>query len=223
MERLEGEDLAAYLRRRGALPPAEVAELAANLAAALEAAHGAGVVHRDLKPQNVYLVRGTSTLKLLDFGISRLSDTPSGDTLTHAAVVGSPGYLAPEQARGASAEIGAHTDVFALGAICYRALTGVEAFPGRTAATAIYEALQRDPPPPSQLVPGLPGAVAVAVDAVLALALAKAPTLRYQRAAELATELRLALAGTLPEAVLARARALPRAAPPAGQTLVASL
>ncbi|MCC6996171.1 MAG: serine/threonine protein kinase [Deltaproteobacteria bacterium] len=223
MERLEGEDLGAYLRRRGALPPAEVAELVANLATALEAAHGAGVVHRDLKPQNVYLVRGTATLKLLDFGISRLSDTPTGATLTHAAVVGSPGYLAPEQARGASAEIGAHTDVFALGAICYRALTGVEAFPGRTPATAIYEALQREPPPPSQLVPGLAGAVAAAVDAVLALALAKAPTLRYQRAAELATELRLALAGTLPEAVLARARALPRAAPPAGQTLVASL
>ncbi len=217
MERLEGEDLGAYLRRRGVLPPAEVADLVDKLATVLEAAHGAGVVHRDLKPQNVYLVRGTTTLKLLDFGISRLSDTPTGATLTHAAVVGSPGYLAPEQARGASAEIGPHTDVFALGAICYRALTGVEAFPGRTPASAIYEALQRDPPPPSQLAPALPAAV----DAVLALALAKAPTQRYHRAGELATDLRLALAGTLPEAVIARARALPAAAPPPGQTLVA--
>ncbi len=217
MERLEGEDLAADLRRRGALPPAEVAELAGNLATALEAAHRAGVVHRDLKPQNVYLLRGGSALKLLDFGISRLSDTPTGQTLTHAAVVGSPGYLAPEQARGASGEIAARTDVFALGAICYRALTGVEAFPGRTPATAIYEALQRDPPPPSQLRSELPAAL----DAVLALALAKAPAQRYQHAAELASDLRLALAGTLPDAVIARARALPAAAPAPGQTLVA--
>lgn len=98
-------------------------------------------------------------------------------------------------------QIGAHTDVFALGAIAYRALTGVPAFPSRNPTAAIYEALTLHPPPPTQLQPALPEDV----DVVLALALAKRPDERYQRASELARDLEIACAGALPTQVCARA------------------
>jgi len=202
MERLRGEDLAAHLRRRGRLPAAEVADLLDRMTTALEAAHQAGVVHRDLKPQNVFL-DDDGQLRLLDFGLSRLEESTDDLTRT-AAVLGTAGYLAPEQARGHGDDIGPHTDVFALGAILYRALTGENAFPSRNYAAALMEALELHPPPPSTVAPGIPGDV----DHVIALALAKRIGDRYRSASALAGDFRRAVNGTLDEETRSRARLL---------------
>jgi len=205
MERLSGEDLSIVLRRSGTLSAGELVPMIERVASALDAAHDAGIVHRDMKPQNVFLLAG-GDVRLLDFGISRLAEGGGDDAgLTQSsAVLGSAGYLAPEQARGEQKRIGPQTDVFALGAILYRALTGASAFPARSPAAAIFEAIHHHPPAPSRVHPGIPGDV----DAVVALALAKDPAQRYQRATELARDLRLAFMNQLPEETLARARTL---------------
>jgi serine/threonine-protein kinase len=120
-------------------------------------------------------------------------------------ILGTAGYLAPEQVRTSMGAIGPATDVFALGAIIYRALTGVPAFPARDVAAAIDEALHHHPRPPSTLVSTLPRDV----DLVVALALVKSPAGRTQRAGDLARDLAAAAAGALSETVRARARGLP--------------
>jgi predicted Ser/Thr protein kinase len=196
MELLRGEDLGTLLRRRGTLTAKELLPIVDQLAAGLASAHAAGVVHRDLKPQNVFLIGSGNDVrvKLLDFGVARLID---GSELTRSAMlIGSPGYLAPEQAVSELGEVGPRADVFALGAIIYRALTGHSAFPARTPAAAVYEAVHVDPPPPSSLDASLPRDV----DVVLALALAKKPAQRYATPGELARDLRAAFSGTLADA-----------------------
>ncbi len=204
MEFLRGQDLGALLRRRE-LTRVELVALVDRIATALEAAHAAGVVHRDLKPQNIFLLEGlVPTIRLLDFGVARLLEEAS--SLTQSAfILGTPGFLAPEQVRGDAEALGPHTDVFALGAIIYRALTGTMAFPARDTASAVYEALHVMPTPPSRIVPSLP----TDVDVVLALALAKDPKERYARPLELARDLGLALCGQLPETTRLRAGAHP--------------
>jgi tRNA A-37 threonylcarbamoyl transferase component Bud32 len=200
MEHLRGEDLATRLRRRGLLPLTELVPIVERIANALEAAHAAGIVHRDLKPENVFLLEGTDDVRLLDFGIARFQE---GDALTMTMeILGTPGYIAPEQVRGEA--IGPQIDVFALGAIVYRALVGKSAFPSRTPATAVYEALNLTPPPPSTIRRELPEDV----DCVLALALAKRVTDRYARPIQIARALRQAAEGTLDEASRASARGL---------------
>jgi serine/threonine-protein kinase len=201
MERLRGEDLATLLRRAGHLSPVELEPIVEGVTAALEVAHAAGIVHRDLKPQNVF-VTATGEVRLLDFGIARLRDGTVTETLTaEAQVLGTPGFMAPEQARGAAAELGPHTDVFALAAICYRALTGKSAFPARTAAEAIYEALNRHPEPPSSLRPEIPKPL----DAVITIGLSKTVADRYASARAFAIDFALAAHGHLPAQVVERA------------------
>jgi serine/threonine protein kinase len=202
MEYLRGEDLGSLFRRRGQLELDELVPLVDKMAVALEAAHAAGVVHRDLKPQNIFLVDGSGEVKLLDFGIARLNE---GDGLTLTSeLLGTAGYMAPEQARGAAAEIGPHTDVFALAAIVYRALCGVCPFPSRSTAAAVYETLHLIPPPPSKVVPGL----SEDVDHVLTIGLAKRSSERYARAPLLARDLRAAASSALDDRSRARARKL---------------
>jgi hypothetical protein len=206
MELLRGEDLGMLLRRRGRLGAGELLPIVDQLARGLEAAHAAGIVHRDLKPQNVFLVDRNDSLrvKLLDFGVARLVE---GSELTKSAMlIGSPGYLAPEQAVSELGEVGPRADVFALGTIVYRAVTGQSAFAARTPAAAVYEAVHVEPPPPSQLAPELPADI----DVVIALALAKRPAQRYASPGELARDLRSAFAGTLPDQTRDRAGALDR-------------
>jgi hypothetical protein len=189
MELLRGEDLGTLLRRRGKLSPDEVLVIVDQLAVGLEAAHAAGVVHRDLKPQNVFLVVHSPLwrVKLLDFGVARLLE---GSELTRSAMlIGSPGYLAPEQAVSDFGEVGTRADVFALGSIIYRALTGHAAFQARNPLAAAYEAVHVEPPPPSQHEPSL----SAEVDRVIARALAKQPDARYATPGELARALRAAL------------------------------
>ncbi|HEY2517698.1 MAG TPA: serine/threonine-protein kinase, partial [Polyangiaceae bacterium] len=185
MERLRGADLALVLERRGRLTLEEVVPMVERIAEALEAAHAVGIVHRDLKPENVFLA-GDEDVRLLDFGVAR-HEAGAGLTLANE-VLGTPGYMAPEQACGRPSDVGPHTDVFALGAIVYRCLTGRAAFPSRTACAAIYEAMHLVPEAPSSLVPEL----GPDIDIVVARALAKASERRYPRARAFAEELRRA-------------------------------
>jgi serine/threonine protein kinase len=206
MEYLRGEDLGAMLRRSGRLPAAEVAALINELTAAVDAAHDAQLVHRDLKPNNIFLVsdeRGTGRIRLLDFGISKLKDSSVDLTMTKA-ILGSPGFLAPEQAQGESATVGPEADIFAIGAIAHQALTGERPFPAREVAKAIYQVVHVTPLRPSSVVPSLHPDV----DAVIGIALAKDPKLRYGRASQFARDLGLAVEGKLDEALRERGQRL---------------
>jgi hypothetical protein len=208
MELLAGEDLGALLRRRGRLSLDETLTLVRRIAGALAHAHGANIVHRDLKPSNVFLVGGLiEQVRLLDFGIARLYDAPTGEddaplTLTATrAVLGSPGYLAPEQARGDRDNISPAVDVFALGAIAYRALTGAPAFAVGQLREMGWEALYHLPPSPSTLAE-LPRAV----DYAVGTALAKGTEQRYATPLEFADDLARAAAGESLDQLEPRAR-----------------
>ncbi|MBE7453030.1 MAG: protein kinase [Kofleriaceae bacterium] len=207
MELLTGEDLARRLRRSRALDAAAVAELATQVARGLDAAHAAGIIHRDLKPQNLFHATTAGggpdhrgVWKILDFGVSTLIG--STGTLTQAAVVGTPGYMAPEQAR--SLPVDHRCDVFALGAVLYRALTGRPPFTGRDTPQILFDVVYRMPHRPGELVDGLGGDV----DAVLAIALAKHPDDRFASAGELASALTAALSGGVARSLRQRGDAL---------------
>jgi len=197
MERLRGRDLAAILRDRRVMPHAELIELMRQAGAGITAAGAVGIVHRDIKPQNLF--RDGSTWKVLDFGVSRAADT--GDTLTSGHVIGTPAYMAPEQARGS--EVDHRADLYALAAIAYRALTGHTPFSGREIADVLYRVVHTPPMRPTR-VAKLPGDV----DLVLAIGLAKNPSDRFPTADELADALAAALEGGLADSIRARGRAL---------------
>ncbi|MBX3158392.1 MAG: serine/threonine protein kinase [Deltaproteobacteria bacterium] len=200
MERLEGQTLAEILRGKRALSAAEVIELVTHIGAGITAAAAAGVVHRDLKPQNLFLHRGV--WKILDFGVARAID--SGDTLTAGHVVGTPSYMAPEQAMGGTVD---HcTDLYAVAAIAYRALTGHPPFAAGEIAETLYRVVHTRPRRPTDLAPNLP----FDVDAVLAIGLAKRPTDRFAAAADFAGALVDALEGTLSSTNRSRGEALMR-------------
>jgi serine/threonine-protein kinase len=203
MERLRGEDLGATLRRDARLKPAAVVDLVRQVGSGLEVAAAAGIVHRDLKPQNVFRNETEPgkppVWKILDFGVAKL-EQHSG-TLTVDEIVGTPQYMSPEQAQ--RTEVDARTDLYALGAIAYRALTGHPPFPGRDLMTVLMAVMTDMPVRPSALV-RLPRDV----DLVLAIALAKDPSHRFASATELADALESAIAGRLPEPVRKRGAAL---------------
>jgi eukaryotic-like serine/threonine-protein kinase len=144
MEYVEGETLANVLRRRGALPAEEAAEIAGQVAAGLAHAHAQGLVHRDVKPQNL-LVSGDGRVKIADFGVARSDDLSQ---LTQAGtVLGTAAYLSPEQA--ASSEVGPAADVYSLGVVLYELLTGRT--PYRFDSLADLAAPRKPPPPPPAL------------------------------------------------------------------------
>jgi serine/threonine-protein kinase len=166
-ELVEGRNLKQQLAEEGRLPPAQVAELAVDLGSALTVTHEAGILHRDVKPENVMLSPHGG--KIADFGIARIPDS----TLTQqGGLMGTPAYSAPETFRG-----GAHSaasDQFSFAATIYEALCGRRAFPGEDAVT-VAAAIQHDDPPPFAAALGLPRAV----DQVLARGLARRPEARY--------------------------------------------
>ncbi|HEY5925454.1 MAG TPA: serine/threonine-protein kinase [Kofleriaceae bacterium] len=201
MERLEGIDLAQLLKRSPVRPVEEIKQIVRHVAAGLDAAHKAGIVHRDLKPSNIFATGdGAGRIwKLLDFGASKWRDGEG--TLTHGNIVGTPGYMAPEQAQGRAVD--QRSDVYALGVILYRLVTGVPAVvPGEMPAM-LQEVAFRMPVQPSKRA-----FVAPEVEAVLAIALAKSPKHRFSTAGELADALADALDGKLDRALTRRAEGL---------------
>ncbi len=217
MELLEGEDLAKRLKDQPVMALGEVIDLVRQLGVGLEAARHAGIVHRDLKPQNVFGVPqpdGGVLWKILDFGMSKFTDHHHG-TLTRGHIVGTPSYMAPEQARGD--DVDHRSDLYALGVIAYRALTGRPVVAPADVPKMLFDVVYSRPPAPTA-VARLPADV----DLVLAIALAKEPRDRFASGVELAAHLAAAAIGTLPADVVRRADAiLARApwAPPPGRTV----
>jgi|GEM_PF-3325678 len=200
MEFLDGRDLADVLEREGRPSTARALEIAALVADALAAAHRAGVVHRDLKPGNVHLSR-TGRIKVIDFGISKQRRTaPSHELTSPGSVLGSPAYMAPEQARGCP-NIDGRADVYALGAMLYELLAGNPPFTGATFVEIVEQHFHVAPPPPSARAPErrLPAAV----DQIVLRCLAKQPDERFASMDELFDALVRALA-LLDGAVAAR-------------------
>lgn len=187
-EHVEGETLRRRLAR-GPVPLPEALDVAHAIAQALAAAHARGIVHRDVKPENI-MVRPDGVVKLLDFGIATLAEArPLGATLAASAtdagaIVGTLHYLSPEQARGEAVD--ARTDVFSLGVVLHEMLSGRAPFDGPSAAAVIVSLLNDAPPP-------LPRAVldaAPALGGILARALARHRDDRYARIADLAADVR---------------------------------
>ncbi|HEY4241874.1 MAG TPA: serine/threonine-protein kinase [Kofleriaceae bacterium] len=172
MERLHGEDLATRLRATSRMPSDELVLLLDQVGRALEVARLAGVVHRDLKPHNLFLHEGSSW-KVLDFGVSKLLG--SDGTLTGEGIVGTPQYMAPEQASGG--QVSHLADVYALGAIAYRCLTGRSPYKGDDLAELVYQVVHAAP-----VRPGALGRVSPGIEDVLAIAMAKDPRRRFPSA-----------------------------------------
>jgi len=199
MELLTGKDLAWHLRQKQRLRLSAVVELVQHAARALSAIREAGIVHRDLKPQNLVLEEraGARGWKVLDFGVSRLE--ASGHTLTQGALVGTPAYMAPEQAR--MQNVDHRADVYSLAAVAYRALTGKPLFSAPDVASVLFQVVHDAPSAPSAFA-RMPDDV----ELVLAVGLAKSADDRFQRAEELASALAAAAAGKLDDETRAHAR-----------------
>jgi len=202
MERLVGNDLGHHLREARRFTPTRTVDLVDQVARGLAAAAEVGIVHRDIKPQNLFLVDSSDkTWKIVDFGLSKFADQSA--TLTRDHVVGTPAYMAPEQA--ASRAVDPRADVYALGAVAYRALTGHPPFAGDELLAVLTDVVAKMPRDPE----GLAG-VSPDVSRVLALALAKDPDDRFGTAPALAAALAAAVAGSLPADVATRADAFLR-------------
>jgi WD40 repeat protein len=187
LEYVEGGSLAK--RTAGSpQPPRDAARLVELLASAVDYAHQNGIVHRDLTPGNV-LLTADGAPKLTDFGLARRLDGGQGITAT-GAILGTPGYLAPEQARASSTAIGPATDVYGLGGILYYLLTGRPPIQGPTTLETLLETTEREPIRPGQLQPGIPSDL----ETICLKCLRKEPAQRYATAADLADDLRRFLA-----------------------------
>src|SRR5579863_6721628 len=154
MEFVEGRDLRTVIRDRGKIPPDESVQIIAQVCRALEAAHAAGVVHRDLKPQNIML-DAKDRVYVMDFGIAHSLETP-GMTQT-GALMGTPEYMSPEQAKGM--KVDARSDLFSFGIIFYEMLTGISPYQADTAIATLLKRTQERPQPPADLDPAIPKAI----------------------------------------------------------------
>jgi serine/threonine-protein kinase len=186
MEHLDGHDLADVLERSRRLAPARALVIAAQCARGLAAAHRVGVLHRDLKPANVFLVQrpgGGESVKIIDFGISKLTRAAGDytDVTSASKVVGTPAYMAPEQARGA--ELDARTDVYALGVMLFEMLVGARPFTGRSPIEILTKHVEAPRVPPSALRPELAGCPGL--DALVVRAMAPVPAARFRSMEEL--------------------------------------
>jgi WD40 repeat protein len=182
LEYVDGGTLADKVRE-SPLPARASAGIVEVLARAIHYAHQRGVVHRDLKPGNV-LLAGDGTPKITDFGLAKQVEAPDGQTQT-GQIVGTPEYMAPEQAAGQVRAVGPHVDVYALGAILYVLVTGRPPFKAATTVETLEQVRQREPAPPGQLQPGLPRDL----ETICLKCLQKEPRKRYPSAEELADDL----------------------------------
>jgi serine/threonine-protein kinase len=198
LEYLEGGSLEERLAG-GPLPPRQAAELVRTLAAAIHCAHQHNIVHRDLKPANI-LLTADGTPKIADFGLAKRLDQTLGQTRT-GSVLGTPSYMAPEQAEGRLDRIGPATDVYALGAILYQLLTGRPPFAAPTLLETLEKVRTEEPAAPRQGHPNVPPEL----DVICMKCLQKEPAERFASARELADDLQRFLDG---EPIRARARGL---------------
>jgi serine/threonine-protein kinase len=227
MELLTGEPLDKRIDRLGSISLQETARILGQVCRALQRAHAAGIIHRDLKPENIFLVHtpdeDEEVAKVLDFGIAKIKAAPGEKGLTTStktgAVLGTPYYMAPEQARGLRT-IDTRADLWSLGVIAYKCVTGVLPFEGESVGDLLVKICTSAPPVPSKTVPGLPAAF----DGWFARALEREPDRRFQSAAELAEALALAAGVSLRRPALSSGsgrdadRAPPSVTPPAVDT-----
>ncbi len=194
MEYVEGQSLQQLLTRPGTLPLETVIEIVRQSCAGLAAAHKFGIVHRDIKPDNIMVATedGAMIVKLLDFGIARLAEPGLAEQSTRAGtIIGTPEYMSPEQASGATGDkIDTRSDLYSLGMVVYTMLTGRVAFEGddsKSYLAILHQHINDDPPRPSLLRPDLN--IPAPVEQVVLKALAKDRAQRQQTAREFASEL----------------------------------
>jgi serine/threonine protein kinase len=188
MEYVDGRTLREVLTTEGRLLPQRALEVTADVCSALEVAHAAGMVHRDIKPGNVMLT-SRGEVKVMDFGIARAAAGNESTMTQTASVIGTAAYLSPEQARGE--HVDARSDLYSTGCLLYELITGAPPFVGDSPVAVAYQHVREDPVPPSDYDPSLP----VDVDAVVLKAMAKNPANRYQSADEMREDLLRAVAG----------------------------
>jgi predicted Ser/Thr protein kinase len=177
MERLHGQDLHEYLASGNRMSPRQTAAMMMRVADAIHYANKRGLVHRDIKPSNIFLSRDLKP-KLLDFGTA-LAPAPEKKLRGTRQLVGTPNYMSPEQADGATLD--ARSDIFSLGTIMYELLCGRRAFDGRTVDETLDQVLAANPKPVDRIRPETPSALVE----IVRKAMAKEPAARYQKAAEL--------------------------------------
>jgi serine/threonine-protein kinase len=189
MELVRGSSLRELLDARGALPVDEALRIALQIARGLAEAHAAGVVHRDLKPDNV-MIDEDGNAKIVDFGLAKMIDgavaRSAGVSTQDGKLLGTPSYMAPEQAKSSS--VGPTADVFSLGVVLFELLTGTRPFAGATVVDVLVAIARDEPSPPSKRMPAIPRAV----DRVVMKCLAKDPTTRWENAAAVADALEAA-------------------------------
>lgn len=190
LELLDGEDLESLLEREGRLRPAQAVRIAREVCSGLDAAHRRGVVHRDLKPANIFLARqpdGALRAKILDFGMSKLSEAHLVDSARTGtgAIMGTPLYMAPEQLRGGARDVDARADLYAVGAILFRLLSGRLPHEARTLEALLAKKVSEPAMSLSSIVPG----IAPALEGLLARTLDADPSRRPGSVAEVELEL----------------------------------
>ena len=184
MELLAGTSLAAYLHRKGRLTVAQALRIGHEAAAGLDAAHALGLVHRDIKPGNMWLEAPRGRVKILDFGLAKSANETVGSLTVTGQVVGTPGFMSPEQARGK--RLDARSDLFSLGTVLYLLVTGQLPFDGETTMAVLTALAVDEPTPVRELNPEVPEAFAAEIHKLLA----KRADDRPASGAELAERLR---------------------------------
>ena len=192
MELLSGEALDKRIARLGRMSLQDTARILGQVVRARQRAHDAGIIHRDLKPENIFLVRSPDDddeiAKVLDFGIAKIRAPPDGVGISNSTktgvILGTPYYMSPEQARGLRS-IDHRSDLWSLGVIAYKCVTGVLPFDGESVGDLLVKICTAPPPVPSRIVPGLPSAF----DAWFARVLEREPSMRFSSASELGEEL----------------------------------
>jgi len=185
MELLEGITLKDLILSKGALPVGVGLRIAKQICQGLDAAHRQGVIHRDIKPQNMLILPETGELKIMDFGIARAATVKAGASglTTDGTVMGTPDYIPPEQAQGSPADF--RSDIYSLGVVLFEVFTGKLPFRADSVMKIVLAHIQQPPPSPRTLNPKIPPDL----EAVILRCLSKDPTERYPRVAEMLKDL----------------------------------